>query len=448
MSDSIRTPCRGVVLGGGGSKGAYEIGVWQAMRELGLRYHVVTGTSVGALNGALMTMGLFDEALAMWNDMDNTRVMTDIPMLGSEQNSLQEVYRAFASQMLMGGGVDISPLEATLRRLLDEDTIRCSPVELGIVTVEYPLLRPVEWFVNQIPKGRLADYLLASAACFPAFKPREIDGKTFIDGGYSNLLPVDLALRATVPVNEIIAVDIEGIGILRPIPQEVPVTLLRCYWDLGNMLIFDAERCRRNIRLGYLDGMKTLGSYGGMAYSFVPGGVEQLETAHLESLSGVFLRLVEALSHKDKQKINTLLAGRIVNAATRRRVSTPQQLNLRELHLCCAELAAELLGMSPTQLYTPQDFDRELRQRYAELAVQATEGLAALSTATLLSLGQITKGWKPELLLVAASHIVHRLTAGVPIGVPVELLATLLPREFLAALYLETFYEPQKSPQP
>ena len=45
---------RGLVLGGGGSRGAYEIGVWRAARELKIDFDVVTGTSIGALNGALV----------------------------------------------------------------------------------------------------------------------------------------------------------------------------------------------------------------------------------------------------------------------------------------------------------------------------------------------------------------------------------------------------------
>ena len=43
---------RAVVLSGGGSKGAYEIGVWKALRKLHISYDIVTGTSVGALNAA------------------------------------------------------------------------------------------------------------------------------------------------------------------------------------------------------------------------------------------------------------------------------------------------------------------------------------------------------------------------------------------------------------
>ena len=45
---------RAVVLSGGGSKGAYQIGVWKALRQLNIKYEIVAGTSVGALNGAMM----------------------------------------------------------------------------------------------------------------------------------------------------------------------------------------------------------------------------------------------------------------------------------------------------------------------------------------------------------------------------------------------------------
>ena len=46
----------GIVLEGGGAKGAYQVGAWQAMREAGVKIKGVAGTSVGALNGAMMCM--------------------------------------------------------------------------------------------------------------------------------------------------------------------------------------------------------------------------------------------------------------------------------------------------------------------------------------------------------------------------------------------------------
>lgn len=49
-------------MGGGGSRGSYQIGVWEALRELGIDYQIVTGTSIGALNGALMVQNDFEAA--------------------------------------------------------------------------------------------------------------------------------------------------------------------------------------------------------------------------------------------------------------------------------------------------------------------------------------------------------------------------------------------------
>lgn len=57
---------RAVVLAGGGSRGAYQIGVWRAMQELGISYQIVTGTSVGALNGAMLVQGDYEPARRMW----------------------------------------------------------------------------------------------------------------------------------------------------------------------------------------------------------------------------------------------------------------------------------------------------------------------------------------------------------------------------------------------
>lgn len=48
---------KAVVLSGGGAKGGYQIGVWKVLRQMGFTPDIVVGTSVGALNGALMALG-------------------------------------------------------------------------------------------------------------------------------------------------------------------------------------------------------------------------------------------------------------------------------------------------------------------------------------------------------------------------------------------------------
>ena len=56
--------------------------------------------------------------------------------------------------------------------------------------------------------------MLASSACFPALRPREIDGVKYIDGGWRDNMPLDLA--AKMGAAELLGVDVDGIGIVRP----------------------------------------------------------------------------------------------------------------------------------------------------------------------------------------------------------------------------------------
>ena len=58
---------RAVALCGGGTKGAYELGVWKAINELEIDYHIVTGTSIGSINGALMASREYALASELWN---------------------------------------------------------------------------------------------------------------------------------------------------------------------------------------------------------------------------------------------------------------------------------------------------------------------------------------------------------------------------------------------
>ena len=53
-------PCRGLVLAGGGARGSYQVGVWRALDEMGWTAGVVTGTSVGCLNGAIYVLGQYE----------------------------------------------------------------------------------------------------------------------------------------------------------------------------------------------------------------------------------------------------------------------------------------------------------------------------------------------------------------------------------------------------
>lgn len=90
------------------------------------------------------------------------------------------------------------------------------------------------------------------------------------DGGYWDNIPVGLALRGGA--EHIIAVDLDSIFSRRPtLSQAKDLKLIRSYWNLGPMLVFDKSQIARNIRLGYLDTMKQFDVYEGIAYTFIKG---------------------------------------------------------------------------------------------------------------------------------------------------------------------------------
>lgn len=424
-------PVRAVVLGGGGSKGAYQIGVWQALRELDLDYKVVTGTSVGALNGALMAQGEFDAAWDLWWNMDNPRVMEGIPPSENKPDSRLAVYRAFVREMVQKGGLDISPLEETIRAILDEDKLRAGGVEYGIVTVDMERLTPVKMFLRDMPPGSVADYMIASASCFPAFKPRTIEKARFIDGGYYDNLPVEMATQAGQPLTEIWAVEVDGIGVRRPFKPKVPLHLVRSCWDLGNFLIFEKEQSRRNIRLGYWDTMKEAGRCDGKAYAFPAGEAERFRLRYGERFTALYDRLLAPLEEKTRS-----LLERAVRARFRQKLG-PRRKG-EDLLLLTAETAGELLGLDPTRSYTMEQFNAALGERVQverdhrgerDISLDSLPTGEAGAAETLKALGK-------ELALLTVLENLARLLRGEEPLLRPELLALALPRELMASLYL------------
>ena len=159
----------------------------------------------------------------------------------------------------------MTPLEEIVERVLDEDALRAAPIRFGIVTVEQRGLRPRELTLEDIPAGQVRDYLMASAACFPALRARQIDGVKFLDGGYSDNMPTGLA--KTMGAEELVCVDLEGVGITRPNLTGLPTTMIRSYWELGDILHFDPDTAKRNMELGYYDTRRAMGYLRGCAYA-------------------------------------------------------------------------------------------------------------------------------------------------------------------------------------
>jgi NTE family protein len=260
----------GVVLSGGGAKGGYEIGVWKALKELNISIEAVTGTSVGALNGAIIVQDDFETAVDLWTSLSIESVIN----VEREIAAVEENKKKYISILdtiknsFFNGGMDVTPLKNLLLEIIDEDKIRNSIIDFGIVTFSLTDFKPVKIFKKDIPKGQMVDYLLASS-CFPAFKKYEIDNKKFVDGGVYDNIPISLMVDKGI--KNIIVVDVSGPGINRKVDyKDINITYIKNSDDLGGVLDFNAEKSKNNIELGYLDTLKSFKKLKGCKYYLIP----------------------------------------------------------------------------------------------------------------------------------------------------------------------------------
>ncbi|GAA0707401.1 patatin-like phospholipase family protein [Paraclostridium ghonii] len=266
---------KGLVLEGGGTKGAYQVGAYKALRELGIEFKGIAGTSIGALNGAYIVQDNLDVLEEIWTKYDYTHFMdvdeetyNNIKNVDFTPKNINRVI-ALINKARKNQGIDITPFRSLLERTIDEDVIRTSNKDFGLVTVVWDRkIIPSPMFLENIEKGKLLDYLIASAS-LPIFKLDKLDDKLFLDGLFHNNIPVSL-LREK---------GYEDIVVIRLIDdlfgkinlnhhQDVNMKIIVPSESLGGCLNLDPDNVSKNIKLGYFDAMKTFDRYDGIRYYF------------------------------------------------------------------------------------------------------------------------------------------------------------------------------------
>lgn len=211
-------PTIGVVLAGGGAKGAAHIGVLKALEEMQIPVDIVTGTSMGAYVGGLYATGMSADEIESfiynvdWNDGYVDRV-------DRSQRKLRDKENEDRYQIRTDLGLHLTSVEApkgvvqgqNMLRILRQTTGNLPAFqsfdELAIpyrsVATDIVKLEPVV-----IDKGHLVDAMMASMSVPGALPPYELDGNLLVDGGVTNNMPVELAKSMGADI--IIAVDISS----------------------------------------------------------------------------------------------------------------------------------------------------------------------------------------------------------------------------------------------
>ena len=351
---------RAIALSGGGTKGSYEVGVWKALLEKDIDYQIVTGTSIGSINGAFMVTKQYDEAYELWNTITMADMMEDgINLTETLEGILEQkqAIRPFLKKYVKNKGADISPYTEFVDRMIDEQAVMDSDIDYGLVTVQFPSLKGIELAKKDIPRGMLKEYILASAAIFPLFPMHKIGTETYLDGCYYDNLPIDFAFK--MGADEVIAVDLRNSPAHPNYVNRPYVTYIKPSSSLGTMMNFDHQLLLDNMQMGYCDAMKMFGKYKGFLYTFTKFHAFYWK-AKIEKFSSLIAKAEAVCSENSLKKLAK--PGDMKNAFGELEAHLGEGRRTKEDYFIRgAELAGEVFALDKREVYEFSDFIKKLR---------------------------------------------------------------------------------------
>ena len=333
-----------LMLDGGGARGAYQIGAWKALREAGVKICAVAGTSVGALNGAFICMDDLEKAEKVWGEIAFSKVMdvddTWMERLFDGENKVGDVLHEIWN-VLKEGGVDVTPLRNLIHENIDEKKIRESGKEFCILTFSVTDMKELDLSIRDIPEGLLEDYLLASAYLV-GFKNEKLHGKTYIDGGFMDNVPMGPLVERGY--KDIIQIRIFGPG-REPkvkITEDMEVLQIAPRVRLGSIIEFQKKRSRQNMKIGYYDAQRVIFGLKGRIYYIEETKEECYYKTRIQMLT-------------DRERIETAFELRM-----------PLGYTEEELYLTMLEASAKLLHVQKYKIYTIEELLELVCKRYEE----------------------------------------------------------------------------------
>jgi NTE family protein len=204
-----------LVLQGGGALGAYQVGVYEALHDCGIEPAWVIGTSIGAINAALIAGNPVDERMgrlnAFWEHVEQpasipgpldwlgmgnwvgnmTTVMRGIPAFFEPSHAALRGTRANVG-VESAAYYSTEPLRHTLGDLVDFDSLADGSTRLTVGAVN-ACSGAMRYFDSHREKLGV-DHVMASGALPPAFPAVRIDGEPYWDGGIYSNTPIEAVL--------------------------------------------------------------------------------------------------------------------------------------------------------------------------------------------------------------------------------------------------------------
>lgn len=261
----------GLVLAGGGGKGAYHIGVWKALKEYGVEKNItaIAGTSVGALNSAMFLNGSYEIAEKVWLSISHEKLLsvdsnnlTDgLIKLGLSNYFPVVTIALFAQKISQHGIFSRDGIKKIIGENLDLSTISNSDISCYATCCELPTMKTVYFKLNGCDCSRITSILLASSALPIIYGAEQINGKKYLDGGLRDNVPIQPLYNdgyrnfIVVHLDREEVIDLSSFGganIIEIIPQQNQGNIV------SGTLDFSPEGAKRRIEQGYEDAIRIL----------------------------------------------------------------------------------------------------------------------------------------------------------------------------------------------
>lgn len=358
---------KGLVLEGGGARGAFQIGAWKALREIGVEINGVCGTSVGALNGALIVQGDFERTYDLWYNLSLSQVTNVEDEMVEKLMNFDIKYDDIDYLVKRLGilwndmGIDIGPLKELLKRSIDEEKIRKSGIDFGITTICLSDMKPLDLYIEDIEEGKLINYLLASSR-LAIFKQERLDGKLFLDGGYYNKLPINLL--SSKGYKDLVVVKLDrNDSAFKIIEDDLNITYIKPSEDLGMILDFSQSRIRKNIKLGYFDTYKTFQKLNGNGYYVKPKCNDGYFLDYFMNLDEATVLRIGKILGAPEIPFRRMLFEYIIPKLTEL-LGLQKNVSYEDIVLSIFEEAAQRYGIERFKIYEFEDLEDEVLERF------------------------------------------------------------------------------------
>lgn len=354
----------GLVLGGGGARGCYEIGAWQMLNQANIEFDCAAGTSIGALVSAIYTQQTLDRIVEFVGEIHPQAIAKDLFDFPENFSQVLKSHKEISSYMekyiLSNKGMDISPLKSAVEKMFSYPLFSASKIDFACMTFNVTKKRPEAYFKKDMTAENSVDILLASASCYPAFPMMVMNGDDYIDGGYADNVPVDLALK--MGAKKILAINVEGPGITLPLQPGLDIVYVKPMLPLGNFLDFSSESCIRSMHIGYLETGRLIGEFTGYLYTFTKDSAADLCFLD-EYLSYRFMLIHQNLSERQTLRI-------VKDSVGFRPSSLSKMASSDEIYGRLVQALAYICQLEAVKLYTVNDFLKQLLALLSQIRLE------------------------------------------------------------------------------